>query len=75
MSKAPRDLITVRESLERIARSLGQPVTALFDGDGSAMRELETLTLVRAFKRITDRQARARCLAFVISEAEQELRT
>lgn len=72
MSKAPRDLTTVRESLERIARSLGQPVTALFDGDGSAMREVETLALIRAFERITDRQARARCIAFVNAQAEEK---
>ena len=36
------------------------------------MREVETLALIRAFERITDRQARARCIAFVNAQAEEK---
>ena len=64
--------MTVRDNLERIARSLNQPVSALFDEGGSALRETETLALVRAFDLLTDRQARARCIAFVSAEVERE---
>ena len=70
MEKTPRDSIIVRESLERIARSLDQPVSAFFEGGGSAKRETETLALVRAFDLITDREVRARCIAFISAEAD-----
>ena len=72
MSKAPRDPATVRASLEQIARALKHPVSALFDENGSALREAEALALMRAFDAITDRPTRARCIAFV--EAERATR-
>lgn len=74
MSRQPRDLADIRESLERIARALDQPVVALFDAEELNARAAETLTLTRAFDTIDDRQARARCLAFVTAEAERETR-
>lgn len=74
MSKIPRDPATVRDSLELIASALKQPVAALFDEGGSALRETETLVLVRAFESITDRPARARCVAFIEAEAERATR-
>ncbi|WP_210246744.1 hypothetical protein, partial [Methylobacterium sp. WL119] len=74
MPQQPRDLADVRESLERIARALDQPVVALFDAEELNARTAETLALTRAFDTIDDRQARARCLAFVTAEAEREAR-
>ena len=62
----------VRESLERVARSLDRPVAAFFDADVATTREAETLALVRAFDLITDQQIRARCIAFLRSQAELE---
>ena len=61
MSKTPRDPAIVRDNLERIARALNQPVTALFGEGGSALREAETLALVQAFDTIANPQSRAHC--------------
>lgn len=72
MTETPRDLTAIRESLERIARSLGQPVSAFFDEQGTPTRDAETLVLLKAFDLISDRQARARCIAFVDAEAARE---
>ena len=72
MAKRPRDVVDIRESLERIARALDQPVATLFDVENLSARAAEALALARAFDTIDDRQARARCLAFVTSEAERE---
>jgi hypothetical protein len=54
------DPTLLRESLERIARALDQPVSALYDADVQTAHEAETLALVKAFERIPDSQARAR---------------
>ena len=70
MTQKRRDPQATRENLERIARSLDQPVSAFFDETGSTTREAETLALVKAFERILDHQARTRCLAFIIAEAK-----
>ena len=45
-------------------------MSTFFDETGSTTREAETLALVKAFERITDPQARTRCIAFIIAEAE-----
>ena len=74
MSKESRNATTVRNGLERIARALDQPITAFFDGGGSALREAETLTLLRGFELIKDRETRSRCIAFVNEEANREQR-
>lgn len=71
MTKQPRTANAARESLERIARALDRPVSALFDANDSPTRETETLALVKAFERIADSQARARCIAFVAAEADR----
>ena len=68
MLKPPLDAAT-RESLERIAHPLDKSVLALFSIEGESTREDETLALVKAFERITHKQARARCLAFVYAQA------
>lgn len=72
MSETPRDLTVIRARLERIARSLGQPVSAFFDDQGMPTRDAETLVLLRAFDLILDRQTRDRCIAFVNAEAARE---
>lgn len=60
-----------RASLERIARTLDEPVTTFFAPGEHESRDAETLALVRAFDRIKDPQARARCLSFVTAEADR----
>ena len=70
MTQKRRDPQATRENLERIARSLDQPVSVFFDETVSTTREAETLALVKAFERITDHQARTRCIAFILAEAE-----
>lgn len=74
MARRLRDAVDIRERLERIASALDQPVTALLDVENLSARAAEAFALARAFDTIEDRQARARCLAFVNSEAERERR-
>ena len=71
MTQKRCDPTTLRESLGRIARALDRPVSALYDAGVEPTREAETLALVKAFDLITDRQARARCIAFLNAEAER----
>lgn len=72
MARNARDAVDIRESLERIARALDQPVAVLLNAENLDARVVEALALARAFDAIGDRQARARCLAFVTAEAKRE---
>ncbi|MCJ2007569.1 hypothetical protein [Methylobacterium sp. J-092] len=71
MKKPDAHLSIARASLERIAQTLDEPVSTFFTGGEPESREVETLALVRAFDRIRDPQARARCLTFVTAEADR----
>ncbi|MGU3667590.1 hypothetical protein ACLBX9_25680 [Methylobacterium sp. A49B] len=54
------------EALERIARTLGVPITSFFpDRDQSDMTVAQAADLVAAFAAITSPAARRTCLAFV----------
>lgn len=66
-------------TLVRLADALGVPIDALLDAEdrptdrGASLDE--TLEIVSAFRQISDRQARRRCLNYVKSAAERSQST
>lgn len=71
MKKPDVNQSVARASLERIARTLDEPVSTFFMPSEHESRDAETLAIVRAFDRIKDPKARARCLSFVTAEADR----
>lgn len=71
MKKTAADQSVARASLERIARTLDEPVRTFFAAGDHESRDAETLAIIRAFDRVKDPQARVRCLTFVMAEAER----
>ena len=71
MKKTGADRPDARTSLERIARTLDEPLSSFFTPNEHESRHAETLAIVRAFDRIKDPQVRARCLLYVTAEADR----
>jgi hypothetical protein len=63
-----------RQILQRIADALGTDVATLSDRRAGDSRLHETLDLLAAFSRVTDRQDRRACLDYVRSLAGREHR-
>ncbi|TXM55075.1 hypothetical protein [Methylobacterium sp. WL120] len=71
-------------ALDRIARSLGIPTAAFMTADPAKTSDIENavagldhlpevVALLRLFVRLKSPEARARCLAYVVQEATQDV--